>query len=143
MSSIELNKDELRNELVFKTSRSSGKGGQNVNKVETKVELNFDVLNSKVLSNIEIEIISKKLFKKLTSDGILKLTSQSSRSQYMNKEDAVEKFFKIIEIALTPEKKRKNTKPAGAVKEKRIRLKKQRSEKKISRKFNPDKEINL
>lgn len=118
----------LYDELVFTTSRSSGPGGQNVNKVNTKVTLKFNVFHSRVLTQEEKDIIASKL--ELTKDGLLMITSQDKRSQLQNKEAAVVKFDRILSKAFAKKKARKPTKPSKAAVQKRIKKKKQISEKK-------------
>lgn len=120
----------LINELVFTTSRSSGPGGQNVNKVNTKVTLRFDVQNSQFLTDEEKEIILKKLASKITTEGILVLTSQDSRSQLQNKEAVILKLENIITKAFEKKKARRATKPSKGAVQNRIKTKKQLSEKK-------------
>jgi ribosome-associated protein len=118
------------NELEFSTSRSSGPGGQNVNKVNSKVTLQFHIGNSQVLSPEEKELLSKKLASQLTKEGYLILSSQDSRSQIQNREAVMAKFEKLLASALKKQKTRKATKPSkGSVKE-RINKKKQHAEKK-------------
>ena len=117
-------------ELTFKTSRSSGKGGQNVNKVSSKVELNFDVAKSELLSEEKKVLIFRKLHKKINKAGILQIVVQSERSQLQNKEIAVKKFYGLILECFKEKKKRIATKPGKASKEKRIQAKKIKSEKK-------------
>ncbi len=125
----------FESEFEFKSSRSGGKGGQNVNKVETKIELNFDVLNSLLLNDDEKNIILMKLKNRIDKNGMLRLTSQTERSQFMNKEKAIMKFYSLIDKALEAEKVRTKTKPTKASKEKRIETKKIISGKKVMRKF--------
>ncbi len=124
----------LQQEIVFSASRSSGPGGQNVNKVSTKVELRFNIPNSNLLSDSEKEILSVKLKNKINKEGDLILVSQEERSQIKNKENVLQKFNELINEALTPPKKRKPTKPSKARKEKRLEEKKIISEKKSKRK---------
>jgi ribosome-associated protein len=121
-------------EFTLTASRSSGPGGQNVNKVSTKVELRFNVIQSTLLSSEEKEIIQDKLASKINSEGEIILVSQSERSQFKNKEIGIEKFYALLKKALTPVKKRKPTKPSLAAKEKRLEEKRIRSEKKERRK---------
>lgn len=123
-------KEHIINELKFKTSRSSGSGGQNVNKVSTKVELRFDVENSLLFSDIEKNRIKTKLKNRITNEGILILTSDSERTQLGNKKKVLELFFEILEKALRKPKKRIKTKPTRTSKEKRLKEKKIQSEKK-------------
>ena len=118
----------LDSELFFKASRSSGKGGQNVNKVSTKVELNFDVVNSKLLTAAQKQIIFFKLSRCINKEGILKIVSQESRSQLLNKETAFKKFTALLAFSLQKIKKRIRTKANKSSKEKRLKLKKQRGE---------------
>jgi len=130
--------DDLKNrdfspEFVFTASRSSGPGGQNVNKVSTRVELRFNVTQSQLLTEAEKEIIQIKLASKINSEGEFILVSQIERSQLMNKENVIEKFYLLIIKALTPVKKRKPTKPSRAAKEKRLEEKRMRAEKKERR----------
>ena len=120
----------LGNEIIFSASRSSGAGGQNVNKVNTKVTLKFDVKNSQYLSDEEKEILLKKLATRLTNDGVLLLSSQEKRSQLQNKEAVVLKLEKLIAKAFEKKKARKATKPSKGSVQNRITEKKQRSEKK-------------
>src|SRR5688572_20418884 len=94
----------LQSELNFGVSRSSGPGGQNVNKVNSKVTLKFDVVQSKVLTAEEKEVILKKLGAKLTTEGVLILTSQDSRSQFDNKQAVILKFDKLITKAFEKKK---------------------------------------
>ena len=129
------NMENLLAEVSFKTSRSGGSGGQHVNKVSTKVELDFDVLESKVLTDEEKALISEKLASRLTSDGILQVISQSERSQLRNKKVALEKFQELIQACFVVPKKRKPSKVPRRVKEKRLLTKKMKAEiKKLRRK---------
>ena len=125
-----LNAAVLGNELVFTTSRSSGPGGQNVNKVNSKVTLQFDVNGSAILTQEEKDIITQKLSSRLTRDGILLLTAQDKRSQLQNKESVLEKFDQVLIKAFERKKKRKATKPSKGAIQERIKKKKQLSEKK-------------
>jgi ribosome-associated protein len=120
----------LGKELVFSTSRSSGPGGQNVNKVNTKVTLKFDVVQSGILTAEEKEIISARLHARITTEGVLLLTSQEKRSQLDNKEAVIGKFNALIAKAFEKRKARKKTKPSKGSVETRITTKKHRSEKK-------------
>lgn len=121
-------------EFIFSASRSSGAGGQNVNKVNTKVELRFNIAQSQLLTDSEKLILSDKLSSKLSGDGDLIIVSQTERSQIKNKEKTIEKFYKLLSAALKPKKKRKPTSPTFTSKEKRIETKKANAEKKSLRK---------
>jgi ribosome-associated protein len=120
----------LEKELVFTASRSDGPGGQNVNKVNSKVTLRFDVAQSQVLTDEEKIILEKKIGSRLTKDGILVLTAQDSRSQLQNKEAVMLKLEKVLAKAFEKRKVRKATKPSKGSVQDRISQKKQLSEKK-------------
>jgi ribosome-associated protein len=120
----------LGNELVFTTSRSGGPGGQNVNKVNSKVTLSFDVAGSKVLAAEEKEVIAKKLATRMTNEGVLVLTAQDKRSQLQNKESVILKLEKLLGKAFEKKKARKATKPSKGSVQERIKQKKQHGEKK-------------
>ncbi|MES2629694.1 MAG: alternative ribosome rescue aminoacyl-tRNA hydrolase ArfB [Bacteroidota bacterium] len=122
-----MNPADLFPELTFKTSRSGGAGGQNVNKVSTKVEIGFDIAASAVLTDEEKQRLLEKLGSKLTTEGILKMVSQSERTQLGNKKVVLEKFSELITKSLTVQKKRKPTKISKAAKERRLESKKRDS----------------
>lgn len=122
--------DRLLSEVSFKATTSGGKGGQNVNKVATRIELYFDIEGSSELSREEKDRILSKLSGKISDDGTLRITSSEARTQYQNKQQAQEKFIIAISKALKQPKKRKPTKPTELSKEARIREKKLQSEKK-------------
>ncbi|AZB21574.1 aminoacyl-tRNA hydrolase [Kaistella haifensis] len=122
-------------ELTYKTSRSSGAGGQNVNKVETSVTVQWKVADTEFFSNEEIELISEKLKNRINQDGILQLTVSESRTQLQNKKIATDKILELVEKSLYKPKPRKATKPSKRQIEKRIMAKKQISEKKENRRF--------
>lgn len=125
-----MDKAALHRELMFSTSRSSGPGGQNVNKVNTKVTLKFDVAGSTVLSEEEKQVIATKLATRITTEGILVLVSQDKRSQLENKEAVIQKFARLIAKAFEKKKARKPTKPSKASVKVRIETKKRHAEKK-------------
>lgn len=120
----------LGSEIQFSASRSSGAGGQNVNKVNSKVTLKFGIRASTILSEEEKTVLLHKLSTRLTSEGVLILSAQESRSQLQNKETVVEKFDALMKKAFEKKKTRKSTKPSKSVVAKRIQKKKQHSEKK-------------
>lgn len=122
----------ISSELTFNTSRSGGKGGQHVNKTESKVELVFDLENSEGFSDDEKEWLRVKLASKL-KDGKIHIIAQTDRSQIKNKAEAVQKFFVLITKSLVKPKKRKPTKVSKAAKEKRLNAKKIRKEVKQTR----------
>jgi len=122
-------------EIVFTATRSGGPGGQNVNKVSTRIELRFNVVRSSALSDREKEIILFKLKNRINSEGELIVISQSERTQLMNRKKAEERFFKLLAEALTIKRKRKPTKATKASKIKRIEKKKQRGAMKRLRKI--------
>ncbi len=124
---------DLSAEFQFLTSRSSGPGGQNVNKVNSKVELRFDVRNSLQLTQEQKDLICIKLASKINDDGILSVISQRDRSQLSNKEDAIQKLYQLLVKALTPVKPRKKTKPTQGSVEKRLTQKRLKSETKQNR----------
>ena len=120
MTELDFNIPDLSTEFQFLTSRSSGPGGQNVNKVNSKVELRFDVQNSALLTDEQKEILLVKLSAKISSEGILSIVSQRDRSQLANKEDAIRKFYILISKALKPVKRRRSTRPTKGSVEKRL-----------------------
>jgi len=125
----------IEKEVNYRTSRSGGAGGQNVNKVSTKVELMFDVDASAVLTERRKTIIKGKLANKISQDGILSLKCDETRSQLTNKEIVFERFINLIKTALAPVKKRRPTRPTRSSVRKRLDSKKKHSQKKSSRKF--------
>jgi len=128
-----MNTQALINELKFKAVKSSGAGGQHVNKVSTKVELIFDLQNSSEFSKEEKELLLQKLKNKLTKENSLLLSCDESRSQHKNKELVIQRFLKLIENSLKVPKKRKATKPSKSSIEKRIDNKKKLAYKKAFR----------
>ncbi|PKP32601.1 MAG: aminoacyl-tRNA hydrolase [Bacteroidetes bacterium HGW-Bacteroidetes-16] len=126
-------------EWIFSASRSSGPGGQNVNKVSSKMELRFHIMDSSLLSESEKEMLTEKLANKINNEGFLVLTCQTSRSQLANKEEVIEKFYALLTKALKPRKKRVPTKPGKGSIERKLKDKKRVAEKKQWRK-KPDEE---
>jgi len=123
----------LKQELTWKAVRSSGPGGQHVNKTASKVVLQFDVENSQALTEEEKMRILKKLESRLTTNAVLIIESSDSRSQHQNRDSGIERLLKIIANALKKPKFRKKTRPTKASKFKRLREKKMRGEKKENR----------
>ncbi len=121
-------------ELVFTTSRSSGPGGQNVNKVNTKVTLKWDVLNATSITEEQRLIIREKLKSYFTKEGVLILMAQDKRSQLANKEAVLHKLDQLLKKAFVRKKVRKATKPSKTAVKKRLESKKQHAEKKQWRK---------
>jgi len=126
-------------ELRFRFARSGGPGGQHVNKAATKVELLFDIRNSQSLSDSQRERIEKKLKNRISSEGILRVEVQDTRSQVKNREIAIARFREILAEALKTRRKRVSTSPPVKAREKRLQEKKKRSEvKKLRRKNGMD-----
>ena len=128
-----INTEDLEAECFFKTSRSGGKGGQNVNKTETKVTLWFDVSASFLLTTVEKERINNKLSSYLTDDGYLQIICDEQRSQLQNKKQAVDRLADLINKAIIPDRPRKATRPTLGSVEKRLEEKRKTSLKKANR----------
>jgi ribosome-associated protein len=126
---------DFSGEFIYSSSRSSGPGGQNVNKVNTRVELRFNLADSALLNDAEKTKIQTILGNRINKEGYLILVSQSERSQLANKKKVTELFNKLLKKALMPVKKRKPTRPTLASKERRIESKKLLSQKKALRKM--------
>lgn len=131
-------KDELISACTFSASRSGGPGGQNVNKVNTKIELRFNLNDSTIFSDAQKQRLGIKLKNRINSDGIIVLFESSERSQLKNKQNAIAKFIELIEKALIPPKRRVKTKPTLSSKLKRLDKKKQQSMKKQLRRNTRD-----
>lgn len=114
---------DFKDEFVFQATRSSGPGGQNVNKVSSKVELRFNYIDSTLLDEGEKALIGELLSGKINKQNEIVLTTQTDRSQLKNKEKVIEKFYSLLEKALTPKRKRIRTKPTRGSVEKRLESK--------------------
>jgi ribosome-associated protein len=125
-----LNAARLNRELEFTASRSEGPGGQNVNKVNSKITLRWDITNSQLISDDEKTKLKEKLSSFLTKDGVLMLSAQDKRSQLQNKEAVMVKLDALLAKAFEVKKKRKPTKPSKSAKAERLKKKKLVSEKK-------------
>ncbi|WP_266203483.1 alternative ribosome rescue aminoacyl-tRNA hydrolase ArfB [Pontibacter kalidii] len=128
----------LERELQFQASRSGGAGGQNVNKVNTKVELRFQVEGSELLTEEEKALVQEKLGSRINNEGYLQVVCQTERSQLQNKELCVQRFYELLRQALTRQKKRKATKPTRSSVRRRLEGKKKQADKKASRGFRGD-----
>jgi len=126
-------KEALLKEVTFKTSRSGGKGGQNVNKVSSKVELNINIRISALLTEEQKVRILEILSNRISSEGVLQVITEEDRSQLRNKEKGLKKLIVLLRTALYKPKLRKLTKPGRSVVEKRLKLKQATAMKKINR----------
>jgi ribosome-associated protein len=125
-----LNAARLNRELLFTASRSEGPGGQNVNKVNSKITLRFDIPHSEIITDDEKKVLMDKLSSFLTKEGVLILSSQEKRSQLQNKEEVMKKLDTLLTKAFEVKKRRKPTKPSKSAKDERLKKKKLASEKK-------------
>ncbi|WP_396602878.1 alternative ribosome rescue aminoacyl-tRNA hydrolase ArfB [Algibacter sp. R77976] len=125
--------EAIQNEISFKAIRSSGSGGQHVNKVSSKVELTFNVLESLSFNEEQRHRLVVKLKNRLTKDGVLILQCGESRSQHKNKQLVIKRFLELIKEGLKVPKKRKPTKVPKSVIKKRLKSKRKHSEKKVNR----------
>ncbi|WP_271765666.1 alternative ribosome rescue aminoacyl-tRNA hydrolase ArfB [Aquimarina algiphila] len=132
-----MNTSVIINELKFKAVRSSGAGGQHVNKVSSKIELSFDVMASMGLTDEEKLVLTQKLDSRLTKSGILLLQCGESRSQHRNKELVIKRFLDMLKAGLHIPKKRKPTKPSRAAIRKRLDNKQKQALKKANRRKPP------
>ncbi|HEV2483436.1 MAG TPA: alternative ribosome rescue aminoacyl-tRNA hydrolase ArfB [Puia sp.] len=121
-------KIDITKEIIFRTARSGGKGGQNVNKVETMVEGYFSIDDSALLSEDQKMVLGQKLASRINSDGYIQVRSQVHRTQLGNKAEVIRKMHELLETALKKEKRRIATKPSAAAKKRRIEHKKRQSE---------------
>ena len=135
---MNFNKAELQKETSYKASRSGGKGGQNVNKVSSKVELLFSISNSALFNDEEKELLNSKLQSRFNKDGLVQIICDEERSQYLNKEKALERLVVLLTRALHKPKVRKAAKVSKAAKLARLEQKRINSVKKDSRKRNFD-----
>lgn len=131
-------RQQLLKEIRFRTSRSSGPGGQHVNKTESRVELLWEVLESAALSPEAKQKVSVCLKNRINQAGVLCLSSEQYRSQARNREDVSERFLELILACLEPEKERRVTRPTRSSKEKRLDTKKKRGEIKRLRRKGPE-----
>lgn len=120
-------------EVTFVTSRSGGPGGQNVNKLETRVTLRFDLAGSAVLSEEQKARLRERLATRITRAGVLQVTSQKHRTQAANRDAAVKRFAELVREALQEETPRKKTRPSRAAKARRVEAKRRQSERKRER----------
>jgi ribosome-associated protein len=129
-------KQELLKEITFRTSRSGGKGGQNVNKVSSKVELNINIKTSSYFTEEEKDLLVQKLSNRINSKGVLQVITEEERSQLHNKEKSLDKLIVLLKKALYRPKPRKISKPKKSAIEKRLKLKQLTALKKMSRRGN-------